>query len=967
MSEEKCVVIGLQSTGENGVEQELNRGEVITDFISAPAACLRRLLYKCFPLPKMPASQLKKRKLEKAMARKPALERKLRRMKRSSVLFADDTDSSGDLSSAELPDTKPAAAKRKSVLSDDSSVEFVGITRANKRSEGSIAFDLAYLFHSKDALDIVLCDDDSVVDESEDSDSSFVVSDESSGKDDKVDPSTMAEGDDADSVFGLDPSAGWDFSDHPDIGKGVRRFFGRDNETVIDGKVVGYLSAERNDGLALWHVVHSDGDVEGLNAEELREAKLSFDSNASAPTSPEPSLGPDGMAHAESSVSCVRRVIADDDEEEMVESVYKTAESKESFVQEDVQEMACSTGRPSVLKESSRRELLLSNRNWDFEGPEIGTRVRKHFAGFGDLEGSVLGYLNGRNNNGMSLWHVKYDDSDEEDLEQGDFERSREAYLSHHRPVMRLNGGGVIVIDSDDDGLMQVPAKANVRSPAPAQGSRSEEAIAYDAAVEMRKSILSEIENLNLPGNPLDILINELGGVKKVAELTGRKSRLIKSVAGTVRLAKRNENGVSMERQNLHEKELFMSGKKLVAIISEAASSGISLQADKRVPNQRQRVHITLELAWSADKAIQQLGRSHRSNQSSAPHYKLLISPIGGERRFASAVAKRLESLGALLQGDRRAAVGTNSMSMSNFNFDSKYGKSALNELIAKIFLTNRANTSALPELDASISAEVAEFVNSNESILNLVRRILRMDAECKLLATQVTFASACQIWLSLVGVDRDMNSPLHVAKFFNRLLGLESRAQRALFELYVEYHDTIIRDHKRRGTYDLGIMELGANGVCLHPPESIHVDEKTGDHAYHLEVTVDRSVKWSEAEAFVKQAQEECEIADAKILQDMQDRERRMKVPPLRPYKTPRRYIGFYATINQKVGGGYAVIGVSEKPSVFEGISSSNVICLRPLTGKNEISREYVREKYRSVDLVEAKVISLSPIPILC
>ncbi|MCH90401.1 strawberry notch-like protein, partial [Trifolium medium] len=54
----------------------------------------------------------------------------------------------------------------------------------------------------------------------------------------------------------------------------------------------------------------------------------------------------------------------------------------------------------------------------------------------------------------------------------------------------------------------------------------------YDTAVDSKKKILETIRALDLPNNPLDDVIDQLGGHEKVAEITGRKGMLVRAPSG---------------------------------------------------------------------------------------------------------------------------------------------------------------------------------------------------------------------------------------------------------------------------------------------------------------------------------------------------------------------------------------------------------------------------------------------------
>lgn len=88
-----------------------------------------------------------------------------------------------------------------------------------------------------------------------------------------------------------------------------------------------------------------------------------------------------------------------------------------------------------------------------------------------------------------------------------------------------------------------------------------------------------------------------------------------------------------------------MERDRRVIIISDASSVGVSLHAHKDARNQQQRVHLILQTPWSPEKLVQTLGRTLRSNATSAPIYVMLQTDIPTEKRFLCVIEERMKQL----------------------------------------------------------------------------------------------------------------------------------------------------------------------------------------------------------------------------------------------------------------------------------------------------------------------------------
>ena len=271
--------------------------------------------------------------------------------------------------------------------------------------------------------------------------------------------------------------------------------------------------------------------------------------------------------------------------------------------------------------------------------------------------------------------------------------------------VIGLQGTGEAYHGTEDKeaGLRENYAKATSFDPAhrPGEGSTNSGNFAFAglpaAPSAILKSVLTSVlfpgdhttcgelrrwleaaDALRLPANPLDEIMSSLAtrGVP-VVELSGRQEVAAqRNVRDTplpvtdfrVHIEAHCRICATSRQHHFHvpcactactralrlvqaARERFQSGQALVAVISDAASTGVSLHAPMPRSSHapvRPRLHITLELNWSADRQIQQLGRTHRTGQAYPPEHVLIVTDVCGEKRFVSTVARRLRSLGAL-------------------------------------------------------------------------------------------------------------------------------------------------------------------------------------------------------------------------------------------------------------------------------------------------------------------------------
>lgn len=380
-------------------------------------------------------------------------------------------------------------------------------------------------------------------------------------------------------------------------------------------------------------------------------------------------------------------------------------------------------------------------------------------------------------------------------------------YLDNAFPIWKVEE-----VQDEHGNKRKVPVKDAQGNPVPSQ-----------EALKIREALKADLKKIQLPENPLDQIINYFEGRGiGVAEITGREKKLIADpvTRKPLEVKRVQDKNVSIDDINLHEMARFQNDEARVAIISQAASTGISLHADLKKKNQRKRMHIVAQLSWSADTQMQIFGRTHRSNQKQPPEYVIVSSDIGGEKRFSSTIARRLGTLGALTKGERKAGGGSDVL--SKYNFESKYGIGAVALWWEKLRNYNAENDESIPEIIRKLGAGTV---------------------------------------VEKLGLGGDApTGEKAVSSFLNRILNQPIAVQNAAFNLFTTLFDGLVERDKANGKFDDGTQDIVANSVEIEQEQIVREDPK-GNNTIRYELDADIPVEpnsFEDAKRFVYGADKE-------------------------------------------------------------------------------------------------------------
>jgi len=310
-------------------------------------------------------------------------------------------------------------------------------------------------------------------------------------------------------------------------------------------------------------------------------------------------------------------------------------------------------------------------------------------------------------------------------------------------------------------------------------------------ALAMKEELMTKLGAVKVPDGPLEIVLNTFG-VDNVAEVTGRTRRIVwvKDEFGRVKPKLENRT----PRHAAADATAFMDDKKQILIFSDAGGTGRSYHADLTKKNQRRRIHYLIQPGWRADNAVQGFGRTHRSNEASAPHYVLVTTNLKGQKRFISSIARKLDQLGALTKGQRQASQGLFS---EKDNLESNLTKDALQQFYEDL------TGNQIPDLNA-------------QEVLGKMGLASLIDERGNL---------------------KEVPEVRDITKFLNRLLSLESSLQNRVFDAFSSRLDEAVEAAIASGTLDVGLETFRADKVKVVKETTVYTDEKSGAETKYVEL----------------------------------------------------------------------------------------------------------------------------------